>query len=155
MYAPLTDDLFHYKESGLDNLYLTKDAIKEYDDGSYKILNAKALQQSIAELLTDLPRMLTGKEFRYLRLYLKYSQKVLAQELAVDEQTIRRYEKEETTSLQSDLILRSYVKETIYGSVEVKKLREHIAKTNSIVDFDTKYIFELTENNWVLKDKVA
>lgn len=84
---------YHYTDSGLDNIWLVGGV--EHHDTPYgpatSIHDVDDLHQVIARDIIDSPNM-TGQEFRFLRIELDLSQKVLAQLLKATVQQVHRWE---------------------------------------------------------------
>jgi DNA-binding transcriptional regulator YiaG len=87
--------MYHYIESGLSNVYLKNGVtVEEIDGESYtSIDDMDGLHKAIAEAVVDSKKPLTNEEFKFLRIELNVSQKILATRFGVSEQTIARYEK--------------------------------------------------------------
>ncbi len=90
--------MYHYEESGLSNVYLKNGFTVEEEDGEMftSIDDMNGLHDAIAQIVVDSKKSLTHEEFRFLRLELNVSQKVLANRFGVSDQTIARYEKGES-----------------------------------------------------------
>ncbi len=88
---------YRYIECGLDNVYLLNGfTIRSTPYGrAVAIDNIDGLHRTIARFLVREKKELTGKEIRFLRHELKYSQNRLAALLGVTEQTVARWEKGE------------------------------------------------------------
>jgi putative transcriptional regulator len=87
--------LYHYTESGLDNILLVDGfTINETDYGkTVSIQETEDLHEQIGRGLVDSPAFITGAELRFLRLEMDLSQRQLAGLINVDEQAVRRWEK--------------------------------------------------------------
>jgi putative transcriptional regulator len=87
--------LYHYTESGLDNIFLVDGfTISETDYGkTVSIQETEDLHEQIGRGIVDSPAFITGAEFRFLRLEMDLSQRQLAGLINVDEQAVRRWEK--------------------------------------------------------------
>ena len=87
--------MYHYTESGLDNVYITEGfSLEETDYGkTVSIADTEGLHAAIGRSLVDSPALLTGAEFRFLRLEMDISQRRLAALIGADEQAVRRWEK--------------------------------------------------------------
>lgn len=93
--------LYHYKSSGLDNVYL-KGGVTEYvcpkcGERSTAIKNVVGLHEAIALNLAEAKRRLSGKELRFLRERLAFSAEELAQLVEYNEDYIRKIESGSTT----------------------------------------------------------
>jgi len=123
--------MYHYKESGLDNVYLQNGYEKTIEDGEEFIsfVDAHGLHNSIARRLTHQCAPLSGKEFRFLRVEMDMSQKSLADCINVSEQTVARWEKGSSTIPKtSDVILRGLYLESINHESNVGALLSLIAE---------------------------
>lgn len=87
---------YQYKESGLDYVWLENGFTIE-DHPNYgqlvSIQNVRGLHDQIGIWLAKLPRRLTGAEFKFLRMELDNSQRILARLLGVGEQSIQLWER--------------------------------------------------------------
>jgi len=90
--------MYHYTESGLLNVYLKNGVtVEEIDGEEYtSIDDMNVLHSAIAQVVVDSNRPLAYEEFKFLRIEMNVSQKMLATRFGVDEQTIARYEKGQT-----------------------------------------------------------
>ena len=141
---------YHYTESGLENIYLKNGfAISNdpvYGDG-VSIVGMKSLHKVIGDSLINLSRILTGKEFRYLRIELDLSQKSLSRMLGVTDQTIARWEKDEVSLPQSnDLLLRAIYKENMDGCGKVSILIEQLTDIDQ--QLTMQLFLEENEHQW-------
>ena len=88
--------MFHYTACGLDNVWL-KNGYDEHDTKEGKgvsIHNLDELHTAIGHSLAHKNAPLTGKEFRYLRIELDFSQKAIGDILEKTDQTIANWEKD-------------------------------------------------------------
>lgn len=86
---------YHYKESGLTNVYLMNGyTLETYDGEEYvSIENVEGLWKAIGLNLITSQKTLSPREIRFLRTQMGRTQAELAQLLRVDDQTIARWEK--------------------------------------------------------------
>jgi len=108
--------MYHYTESGLSNVYLVNGfEVEDIDGEEYtSIDDMNGLHFAIANAIVDSTRPLTGEEFRFLRIEINLSQKALGVKFGVNEQTIARWEKEESDLPRtSDASLRSLYMDSI------------------------------------------
>lgn len=83
---------YHYTESGLDDIWLV-DGYEIDEEGNLFIYDIEALHEAIAMNIILSPEGIEPKEIRYIRHYLDWSQKALAEHLGVDAQSVARWEK--------------------------------------------------------------
>jgi len=109
MGQPLDGAPLHYTASGLNYVYLLNGFTVEDDPDYGRIItidDEKALHRAIGLYIITRPRILAGAEFRFLRKQMRYTQKALASELGVTEQSVANYEKNKTKSPQSEVMIR-------------------------------------------------
>jgi putative transcriptional regulator len=128
--------LYHYQESGLDNIYLKDGFIRE-QNAEYgeliSVVNAGELHNVIGAQLAAQAHALNGKEIRFLRKELNMSQRVLAQMLGVDEQTVARWEKEQIPMPRGNqLVLRSYYLDLQLGDGKFRELVEKLIAMDEV-----------------------
>lgn len=89
-------ELLHYRESGLDNVYLANGwRWEETPIGRFlEIKDDRALFAALARHIIEQPYQPSGKELRYLRVYLDLSQAELGKLLGLSDQQVARWEKE-------------------------------------------------------------
>ena len=85
--------MYHYTESGLSNVYLKNGVTVEVVDGEEytSIDDMNGLHSAIAQTIVNTNKPLAHDEFKFLRIELNVSQKMLANRFGVDEQTIARW----------------------------------------------------------------
>lgn len=88
------EGLFHYKTSGLPNIWL--DGGVESTETPYgpatSIADLEGLHRLIAEDIIHSPGIMSGEEFKFLRRELNLSQRALAAILKTEEKNISRWE---------------------------------------------------------------
>lgn len=90
-----TEQLYHYTESGLDNVYLWGiDVFKCDKCGKIeaKIPRIDELNKVIVKCIISKPQRLINKEIKYLRKYMGFKAVELANILGVDKSTLSRWE---------------------------------------------------------------
>jgi len=87
--------MYHYIESGLSHVYLKNGYHAESIDGDefVSIDDLNGLHRILGASIASQTRALTPEEFKFLRIELNLSQRILAYRFGVSEQTIARYEK--------------------------------------------------------------
>lgn len=104
----MKNEAYQYLECGLPNVYLQDGFTRQktpYGEG-VSIDAVGDLHRCIAQTLCDKPSPLTGLEFKYLRIELDLSQKVIAELLGCDDRNIRRIEKSEKVKGLYDKVIR-------------------------------------------------
>lgn len=104
-------DLFHYVQSGLDDVWLTSGfelVETEYGSG-FRIAHADELHEAIAKSIIHGNRRLRGQEARFLRTQLNLSQEGMAKILGVDRATVIRWERtrERPLTMMQDIAVRT------------------------------------------------
>ncbi len=91
----MTEQIYHYTESGLDNVYLANgyEFVEAPGGRTVKITDIDGLHEAIGRTLITDKKNLSGREIKFLRHEMLMSQAVLAKLLEVGEQTIHRWEK--------------------------------------------------------------
>lgn len=96
---PFDGGTYHYVESGLPNIWL-RNGFSIEEDSDYGSLvsfhNVNHLHDAIGLHVITVERPLTSKEFRFLRKRMGKTQRTLADDFGVSDQTIANYEKGET-----------------------------------------------------------
>jgi DNA-binding transcriptional regulator YiaG len=91
----MTEQMYHYTESGLDNVYLADgyEFVEAPGGQEVRITDIDGLHEAIGRTLIADKKNLSGKEIRFLRHEMLLSQARLAKLLEVGEQTVHRWEK--------------------------------------------------------------
>jgi DNA-binding transcriptional regulator YiaG len=114
--------LYHYRESGLDNVWLVNgfEKHKTSEGPAVSFKNIDGLHQTIARALIAKPSRLTAKEFRFLRTELDLSQKALGDVMGASEQAIARWERGVTpVPAAEDRLLRALYREHADGNAKL------------------------------------
>ena len=126
--------MYHYTESGLSNIYLVNGFEVENIDGEEytSITDMEGLHLAISSAIVDSSRSLTGKEFKFLRVEMNLSQKVLGVKFGVNEQTIARWEKDKCDLPRtSDAALRSLYMDSINANSNIRFFLEMLADSEA------------------------
>lgn len=121
-------DHYHYRECGLDNVWLVNGASLEstpYGKG-VSIPHIEGLHSYIAQTLCDKPSPLTGREFRFLRKELDFSQKLLGEMFGRTERMIRDTESKEEVKEPYNLFIRHLYLESIRPDSSYTELFERL-----------------------------
>lgn len=142
--------MYHYTECGLSNVYLKNGVVVEEIDGEEytSIDDMNGLHKTIAQVIVDNNAPLTHEEFKFLRVELNLSQKVLANRFGVSEQTIARYEKK-TSSIPrtTDAALRSLYMESLEKHNPVSYFLDLLSDTEA-VSAAKEIRLEETKEHW-------
>lgn len=127
---------YHYKESGLDNVYLENGFTihqTPYGEG-VSIKDTAGLHKLIGEWLVATPKKLNGAELRFIRLEMELTQRDLGAVLGQDEQAIRRWEKYRTRPINgsADRLLRLLYSEYVGGNVKIREAVDRLAELDQI-----------------------
>jgi DNA-binding transcriptional regulator YiaG len=127
--------MYHYTESGLDNVYLINGYVieqhPEYGE-TVAIEDAGELHKVIGQQLANASRPLTGREIRFLRIELNLSQKKLGSYLGVEEQTVGRWERGEVPAPRSnELIIRALYLEWVQERGAIRTLVDRLAELDT------------------------
>ena len=134
---------FHYTACGLDNVWLENGfMVKPSALGEVvSVQDADGLHHLLAMTLVQQPGLLTGKEFRFLRVQLGLSQEALGQLLDFSENAVSLWERKDTVPLTCDHWLRMCVWAKLAGNTKVADALERI-----------KTVQKLAYQKYVVKD---
>lgn len=138
-----------YRACGLDNVYLRSGYTREDIDGEIytSVKDADELHKAIALHLLLRRKVLSGPEIRYLRKYMELTQAHLSDFLSVSDQTIARYEKEQTPlEGPGDRLLRLLVLGKITGALVPADVIDQIRQSDSAAGDDLT--LEHTDHDW-------
>ena len=98
-YITMQNEAYHYTDCGLDNVYIEGFDLVCDDSGEETICIPAIgrLHKAIAQSIVMMPCPISGKELRFLRTEMGYTQKELADILKTSEQTLARWEKGQTS----------------------------------------------------------
>ncbi|BBP45009.1 hypothetical protein THMIRHAS_03820 [Thiosulfatimonas sediminis] len=145
--------MYHYTDSGLDNIYLENGyQLENMDDEEYlSIHHMDELHAAIGGLLVEKSAPLTANEFRYLRTELNLSQKALGGVLGVDSQTVARWEKAETQIPRtSDVVLRAYFLESQNQTSSIAYLLKMLSESEAMQEAEQITLEEINDH-WQAK----
>lgn len=130
---------YRYKECGLDDVVLLNGYSFD-EDGNLFIKDIHGLHKLIAETRVFSPKKLKGKEIRFMRHYLDWSQKTLGEALGVDYQSVHRWETGKTKITKTaETLLRGVLYEYLNGNARLIDL------INKISDLDNNRSIEKIE----------
>jgi DNA-binding transcriptional regulator YiaG len=119
----------HYNWCGLDDVYLVSGytRIPTEDGDDIVIKDMDGLHEAIGQHLAMHKKALNGKEIRFLRHEMDLTQNQLGDLLAVSDQTVARWEKQEVAIPgPAELLLRAFYLGHIQKQVDVRALAEQL-----------------------------
>ena len=144
--------MYHYAESGLSNIYLKNGFVSETIDGEeyISIDDMQGLHNTIAQVIVDNNRPLNNEEFKFLRIQLNVSQKLLGKRFGVSEQTIARYEKGQSDIPRTtDAALRSLYMESLDKNNPVSYFLDLLSDTEARAAAQD-ILLEEVQHNWAV-----
>jgi putative transcriptional regulator len=140
--------MYHYKESGLDNVYLENGYHVHrtpYGDG-ISIEDTDGLHRVIGRWLVTLPKPLNGAELRFLRVEMDTTQRHLAEITGATEQTLRLWEKHRGKAIPgpADRLIRTLYSEYVGRDGSVRQALERLATLDQLDKADA--CFQKTAN---------
>jgi DNA-binding transcriptional regulator YiaG len=125
----------HYTACGLDNVWLENGfTVKSSALGEVvSVQDVDGLHHLLAMTLVQKPGLLTGKEFRFLRVQLGLSQEALGQLLDFSENAVSLWERKDTVPLTCDHWLRMCVLAKLAGNTKVADALERIKTVQKLV----------------------
>jgi putative transcriptional regulator len=135
----MTEQMYHYTEGGLDNIYLANGyEFAEAPGGrTVRIGDIDGLHEAIGRILISDKKNLSGKEIRFLRHEMLMSQATLAKLLEVGEQTIHRWEKGKAEIPKpAEALIRLLYREHIggKGGPGIRRCLEKLADLEDAID---------------------
>ena len=135
----MTDQMYHYTESGLDNVYLANgyEFVEAPGGRAVRISDIDGLHEAIGRTLISDKKNLSGKEIRFLRHEMLMSQAKLAKLIEVGEQTVHRWEKGKAeipkpAEALIRLLYREHIKDK--GVSSIRRCLEHLADLEDALD---------------------
>jgi putative transcriptional regulator len=142
---------FQYKACGLDDVYLTNGyEIEKTPHGTgVSIRNVDDVLRAIGLFLVANKKQLSGKEVRFLRHQMDYTQSELARMIGVSSQQVARYEKDKNSSSipgASDRILRLLYREHVKAGAPIRGTLEHVDQMDDRVH--NRMMFKHVNGTW-------
>jgi len=123
--------MYHYRECGLDNVYLAngyREVETPYGHG-IAIEDVYGLHKAIARGLVNTKPILSGTEVRFIRKFLELTQARLAELLGVEEQSVRRWEGLDKLPTQADRSMRLLLRDILHDlDLPLEELVRRIAE---------------------------
>lgn len=152
------NDLFHYIQCGLDNVWLTsgvETVETEYGKG-FRVRDAGELHGAIAKAIANSTRALRGQEARFLRVQLNLSQEGMARLLGVDRATVIRWERarEKPLGRMQDIAVRmTYAARADGDDFLVSVIKELQDADEEAHGTGYRQVFESSNHGW--REKIA
>lgn len=143
---------YHYTECGLPNVYLKNGyTLEEVDGEEYlSIDDMHGLHIAIGSNLATKPHPLTGAELRFLRETFNHSRRALGDIMGVDQQTVGRWEKNESAIPKAvDLLMRQLFLESIEEDSSIRFLLDKLAETEAEAIMCDLVVLEEQNNHWL------
>lgn len=139
--------MYHYTESGLQNVYLSNGYKKKKVAGgvAVSISDLEGLHQSIGSHIASRGHM-TGAEFRFLRKEIDWSQARFASTLGTSVEAVSLWERRGRIPKMACRMMQLLYLETVNGNVKIKELVERLADLDR--QQQDKMIFEDTSKGW-------
>ena len=148
----MTSELHHYRECGLDNVFLLNGfTVRETRHGrAVGIEDIDGLHRAIGTHLAREKRALTGAELRFLRVEMGLSQKLLGMLLGKTAQTVARWEKGQSRiDGTADRVVRVLYCEQTGEHQKIRNVLQELAAPDDIGG-DDELRFEDTDEGWRL-----
>jgi len=144
-------DYLHFKECGLDNVYLINGyRFGQTGNGEEVLLieDLPGLHAAIAKAVVESPAHLDAKTFKYLRKHLDMAQRQVADLLGMSEESVSLWERaRQPLPKYADIIIRTMVKEKCSGNAELIGLVERYNELDRTVQEDSLRL-RLDHNAW-------
>lgn len=145
---PVTAEPLHYKQCGLDDVYLLNGyTVHETTYGKgVSVEDVDGLHRAIALSVIKNKAVLSGKEIKFFRKLMAFTQADLARKLRCDVQSVARWEKGQSdVNGASDLCIRAFYLGRQTQNLDLLQLADDLAEMN-ITDFPQ--YFEETDCGW-------
>lgn len=129
-------DWLHYTACGLDNVWLANGfSVKETKYGrGVAIRDAEGLHKLLATHLVDKQGLLSGKEFRFLRVYLGLTQQALGKLMGnASENAVSLWERKDAVPALNDHWLRMHVIAKLKGNTRVIDAIERLQTVDRLI----------------------
>lgn len=139
--------MYHYTESGLQNIYLTNGyKSRKTDQGmAIAISDLAGLHLAIGRHIASKSHM-TGGEFRFLRKELDLSQTKIGMLLDVSEESVSLWERRGRVPKMACRLMQALYLESVNGNVSIKQLIESPANLDR--EQRNRVVFEDTAQGW-------
>lgn len=140
--------MYHYTESGLQNVWLQNGYKKHrtpYGEG-VAIQNVEGLHKAIGKTIACRPH-LTGAQLRFLRKEMNLSQGALAQLVGSSEQNVSLWERRGKMPRGADRLVKLIYLEFIGDNVKIRELIETLNDLDAKVD--ERFRYKESEKGWL------
>ena len=139
--------MYHYTESGLQNVWLANGfkTRKAPVGKAVAIADADDLHRVIGRVIAS-KGYLTGGELRYMRKELDFSQARFGMLVGASEESVSLWERRGRVPKSASRLMQALYLETIDGNVRVKELIERLANMDR--DHQDRMVFEDTAKGW-------
>lgn len=123
---------YHYKECGLDDVFLCNIDIVQDDDGEEVTIipYINLLHKKLASIIITADGAMSGKELRFLRTHLRLTQDELAHMLHKERLTIGRWERGESDiDNVAEIVVRGLVAEQLKVKISLSELSPKCVQT--------------------------
>jgi DNA-binding transcriptional regulator YiaG len=132
--------VYHYTECGLDNVWLANGYVEHktpYGTG-VSVSEADQLHEVLALAIATKHGRISGKELRFLRAMLDFSQAALGVTLGVKDQSVSLWERKDSITTAAEAIVRMLVVEKLNGNQRVEDMLSRIADLDAAGHFVAK-----------------
>jgi DNA-binding transcriptional regulator YiaG len=142
--------MYHYLESGLDNVWLRNGYLEENTPYGPTVAfkDISGLHESISLAIVQRAGKLRGIEIRFLRRQMEMSQVALAELIGVTSQSLALWEKGKAViTPPSDKLLRLIVKGHYSGQVTVRRAIDALNHRDN-ADHAARLVFQESDRKW-------
>lgn len=144
-------NLYHYRECGLDNVWL--EGGFEKTDSPYgpgvMIADMEGLHKCIAHCLIKKPGQLTGAEFRFLRTELDLSQFSTGEMCGRNERTVREWEtRDSTVDEPANQLIRFIYEQRFDPSANYEETTKRIKRLQALDKQFHEMKLKITKDGW-------
>jgi transcriptional regulator with XRE-family HTH domain len=145
--SKVKDGMYHYTECGLDYVFLSNGWERvqtDYGDGT-RIEDVDGLHLCIARHIVERPgAIMSGREFRFLRVFLDLSQKSFGSMMGISDQAVAKWEKRSADVPKwANNFMRALFREIIDGNADLASALEQISEAERKIDGLERQLSEL------------
>ena len=139
--------MYHYTESGLQNVYLENGYKTRKTEGgvAIAIMNVEGLHKAIGRELATSPH-LTGTALRFLRKELGLSQHRLGEAVGASVESVSLWERKGRMPKSADRIVRALYLEHLDGNAHITALIQRLVNMDN--QPEERLVFSDTDNGW-------